>query len=106
LSAEKAIHVFRCGTSGLYALTNDRNGSILPAAVCCPAGWEFQRTIALPPLTALRKSELVRATVSAIESQGYYLSHAAIGGLPLDILDHQPGNAAHPIFVRRLAPTA
>jgi hypothetical protein len=31
-----------------------------------------------------RKVELVRATLSAIQRQGYYLSHAAIGGLPLD----------------------
>ncbi len=81
----QTIHLFRCGTSGLYALTNDRSGTVLPAAGCCPAGWHFERSIALPPQEALPKSELLRATLSAIARHGYYLSDAAITGLPLAI---------------------
>lgn len=93
MSAHQAIHVFRCGASGLYALTQDRSGSVLPAAGCCPAGWQFERTIDLASASALRKTDLVRATLSAIAKQGYYLSHAAIGGLPLALLN-EPASAA------------
>jgi hypothetical protein len=92
LSAHKAIHVFRCGASSLYALTEDRSGSVLPTAGCCPAGWQFERTINLAPVQAPRKTELVRATLSVIQSQGYYLSHAAIGGLPLALADQTAGD--------------
>jgi hypothetical protein len=88
LSDSQAIHIFRCGASGLYALTADRSGNVLPTAGCCPAGWRFERTVWLPQPQLLRKSELVRATLSAITRQGYYLSHAAIGGLPLDLAGH------------------
>jgi hypothetical protein len=84
LSDLQTIHVFRCGTSGLYALTGDRSGTILPTGGCCPAGWQFERSIVLPPQNQFPKYELVRATLSAIAKQGYYLSHAAIGGLPLE----------------------
>ena len=84
LSDLQTIHVFRCGSSGLYALTGDRSGAILPSAACCPADWRFERSIVLPQKQIL-KSELVTATLSAIAKQGYYLSHAAIGGLPLEL---------------------
>lgn len=66
-------------------------------AGCCPAGWRFERTIDLAAAPAVRKNELVRATLSAIASQGYYLSHAAIGGLPIALADQQandPGQMA------------
>jgi hypothetical protein len=86
LSISKTVYVFRCGTSGLYALTTDRSGEYLPVHGCCPAGWGFERSIAIAAESST--NELVRATLSAIAKQGYYLSHAAISGLPLTNTTH------------------
>jgi hypothetical protein len=93
LSTSQTIYVFRCGTSGLYALTADRSGKILPSAACCPAGWRLERSIALGPEEATRNRDLVRATLAAIANQGFYLSHAAIGALPLDMASKQVDGA-------------
>jgi hypothetical protein len=90
--AVQTIHVFRCGTSGLYALTIGRSGKTLLPAVCCAAGWRFEKSIRLSERKLSAQGELAIATLAAIAKQGYYLTHAAIGGLPLAMVSESKGN--------------
>jgi hypothetical protein len=79
----KVIHVFRCGTRALYALTADRSGDSLPAQVCGPAGWRFERTVAVELDARSAAYDLAKATFAAIEKHGFYLTHAALETLPI-----------------------
>jgi hypothetical protein len=84
LSRSRTIHVFRCGTSALFALTADRTGRILPLQVCGPAGWHFERSLLLQLGKEERRHELTKATLAAIAKHGFYLTHAAIHTMPID----------------------
>jgi len=81
LSKSKKLYVFRCGATGLYALTANSEAAKLPPAAC-PAGWRFEKSITLQLDDGSPQRELSEATLAAIAKHGFYLTHAAIHGLP------------------------
>jgi hypothetical protein len=88
LSNSHKIYVFRYGETALYALTADSMGRNLPSQAC-PAGWRFEQSITLRLDNSSPKHELTKATLAAIAKHGFYLTHAAIHGLPVATAHHQ-----------------
>jgi hypothetical protein len=76
----KTIYVFRCSGTGLYALTTDPSGHILPSRIYPRIRWQFERRATLRVEKNSSKQEIVRETLDAITKQGFYLTHEAIGG--------------------------
>jgi hypothetical protein len=78
LSSAKTIYVFRCGGTGLYALTTDPTGHILPSRIYPRIRWRFEQRATLRVEKNSPKTEIVRATLDAIAKHGFYLTHGAI----------------------------
>jgi hypothetical protein len=76
LSRAKTIYVFRCKGTGLYALTTDRTGHILPSRIYPRIHWRFERRVTVQKNSPKQKN--VRATLDAIAEHGFYLTHKAI----------------------------
>jgi hypothetical protein len=84
LSNSRKIYVFRCGTA-LYALTFDSTGGNLPPGACC-TGWQFEQSITFRLDNRSPKHDLAKATLAAIAKHGFYITHAAIPALPVEIV--------------------
>jgi hypothetical protein len=76
LSPAKTIYVFRCTGTGLYALTTDPTGHILPSRIYPRIRWRFERRVTVEKNSP--KQGIVRATLKAIAKHGFYLTHKAI----------------------------
>jgi hypothetical protein len=76
-SRNNTVYVFRCGESGLYALTQDRTGKVLPSKIYPRVHWQLKRRISLGREKYPIKMDLIKATLKAIRTQGFYLTHAA-----------------------------
>jgi hypothetical protein len=57
-------------------------GRNLPTQVC-PAGWRFEQSITLRLDGSSPKQELIKGTLAAIATHGFYLTHAAIHAFPV-----------------------
>jgi hypothetical protein len=77
LSPAKTIYIFRCSGTGLYALTTDPTGHILPSRIYPRIRWQFERRATLRVENS-PKPEIVRATLDVIAKHGFYLTHEAI----------------------------
>jgi len=84
LSISQKIYVFRYRATALYALTADSTGRNL-LSLASPASWQFEWSITLRLDKSSPKQELIRATLAAIGKHGFYLTHAALQDLPLDL---------------------
>ena len=84
LSNSHKIWIFRYGATALYALTVDSTGRNLPLHAF-PEGWQFERSITLRLDRSSPKHDLIKATLAAIGKHGFYLTHAALLDLPLDL---------------------
>jgi hypothetical protein len=78
LSRSKTIYVFRCGDSGLYALTADRTGQVLPSQLYSRIRWRYERRLTLRSRRDAAKQEIIRATLDAVAKHGFYLTHATV----------------------------
>jgi hypothetical protein len=76
-SPTKAVYVFRCGESGLYAFTADPKGHTLPSRIYPRIRWLHVRRVTLRLDKNPSKGEIVRATLDAIKTHGFWLTHAA-----------------------------
>jgi hypothetical protein len=65
------IYVFRCGESGLYALTADPTGEILPSQIYPQVSWHLERRVTLERDKSSAKQELINATLDAINKRGF-----------------------------------
>jgi hypothetical protein len=65
VSPTKTLYVFRCGESGLYALTADPKGHILPSRIYPRVRWQFERRLTLRLDRKSPKGKIVRATLDA-----------------------------------------
>jgi hypothetical protein len=74
----KTIYVFRCGESGLYALTADPKGHILPSQIYPRMRWRFEQRVTLRLDRNSPAAKIVRATLDAIVKHGFHLAHAAV----------------------------
>jgi hypothetical protein len=73
----EAIYLFRCGETGLYALTADPSGEILPSKLYPQIKWRLERHVTLQPAAHSPDGKISRATRGAIAKHGFYLTHAA-----------------------------
>ena len=78
-----SIYIFRCGKSGLYALTADPTGQILPSQIYPQVRWRFERRLMLRRDENTTKQECIKATLDAIRQHGFYLTHAGADRLEL-----------------------
>jgi hypothetical protein len=89
-SRNNTVYVFRCGESGLYALTQDRTGKLLPSEIYPRVHWQLKRRITLGRGKYPIKTDLIKSTLKAIRMQGFYLTHAADDSVALLAQDDQP----------------
>jgi hypothetical protein len=77
-SATKTIYLFRCGDSGLYALTADSSGSALPSRIYPQIRWRFERLVTMRTDNNSLKQKIVQAILDSIEEEGFKLIHASV----------------------------
>ena len=82
-SPARTIYVFRCGESGLYALTADPKGHILPSRIYPRVRWRLERRVTLRLDTNSSNEKIARTTLDVIAKHGFQLTHAAIDVEPL-----------------------
>jgi hypothetical protein len=83
----RLIHVFQCGSTDLFGLTEDHTGANLPASQCAQ-GWRFLKTVEyqadLPPWGLDVASQDRSAAVQAgLSKNGFFISEAS--ALPDDL---------------------
>jgi hypothetical protein len=88
LPRSKTIHVFRCGDTGLFALTADRTGRLLPSQLYNQIRWRYDRRLTLRSHKDNANQEFIKATLAAVEKHGFYLTHAAMEADLQDYLSH------------------
>ena len=87
-SEAKAIYVFRCNDSALYAFTADSSGQILPSTIYPRINWRLERRVTLHCNHNSDNAKVITATLKAIVEYGFYLTHA---GSPLfSLADQNP----------------
>ena len=87
-SALKAIYVFRCNDSALYAFAADSSGHFLPSKLYPRINWRLERRVTLHCDHNSDNYKVVMATLKAIVEHGFYLTHA---GSPLfSLADRNP----------------
>ena len=84
MSRSKTIYVFRCGESGLYALTTDPTAHILPSQIYPRIRWRFEQDVTLRLNKNSPKQKIVKAALDAIAKYGFYLIHGATMRAELD----------------------
>src|ERR1700751_4299273 len=76
--ATKTIYLFRCGDSGLYALTADSSGSALPSRIYPQICWRLKRLVTGRPHTNSPNQKIVQAILDSIAQEGFKLIHASL----------------------------
>jgi hypothetical protein len=84
----EAIYLFRCGETGLYALTADPSGKILPSKLYPQIKWRLERHLPLRPAANSPDGKISRATRGAIAKHGFYLTLATAHSALPRIADH------------------
>ena len=74
----KTIYLFRCGDSGLYALTADSSGSALPSRIYPQIRWRFERLVTVRTDSNYLKQKIVQAILDSIAEEGFKLIHASV----------------------------
>ena len=88
----RTVHLFQCGSTDLYGITQDRTGANLPIGEC-KEGWRFLKTVemdeGLPPRgMAVAWQERDAAVRAAIAENGYFLGEAATLPIEMEIEQH------------------
>jgi hypothetical protein len=92
-SEGKAIYVFRCNDTALYAFTADPSGQSLPSQIYPRISWRLERRVTLYRNPNSENEELVSATLKAIMEYGFYLTHA--GSALFSLADQKPVEGGH-----------
>src|SRR6266436_6445820 len=74
----KTIYLFRCGDSGLYALTADSSGSALPSRIYPQIRWRFERLVTVRTDSNSLKQRIMQAILDSIAKEGFKLIHASV----------------------------
>ena len=74
----KTIYLFRCGDSGLYALTADSSGSGLPSRIYPQIRWRFERLVTVRTDSNSLKQRVMQAILDSIAKEGFKLIHASV----------------------------
>jgi hypothetical protein len=92
-SEAKAIYLFRCNDSALYALTADSSGHILPSKIYPRINWRLERRVTLRCNHNSDNDKVITATLKAIVDCGFYLTNA--GSLLFSLADQNPVGVGH-----------
>jgi hypothetical protein len=76
--ATNTIYLFRCGDSGLYALTEDSSGSTLPSRIYPQIRWRFERLVTVRTDSNSLKQKIMQAILDSIAKEGFKLIHASV----------------------------
>lgn len=74
----KTIYLFRCGDSGLYALTADSSGSALPSRIYPQIRWRFERLVTVGTDSNSLTQKIVQTIFDSIAQEGFKLIHASV----------------------------
>jgi hypothetical protein len=97
-SEAKAIYLFRCNGSALYAFTADSSGQNVPSKIYQRINWRLERRVTLYCNHNSDNDKVITATLKAIVEYGFYLTHA---GSPLfQSCRSEPGGSRSPQRVR------
>jgi hypothetical protein len=99
-SEPKAIYVFRCNGTALYAFTADSSGQILPSQIYPRINWRLERRVTLDCNQGSDDDEFIAETLKAIVEYGFYLTNA---GSPLfSLADQNPMEVGFPPHISGL----
>ena len=79
-SAGALIYVFRCNKHGLYALTADPEGRMLPSQMCPEITWGFEQALTFRLNGNSWRDSILRAMLDRLAEHGFHLIHAALYG--------------------------
>ena len=79
-SVGKLIYVFRCNKRGLYALTADPDGRMLPSQMYPEVTWGFEQALTFRLDGNSRRDSILRVTLDCVAEHGFHLIHAALYG--------------------------
>jgi hypothetical protein len=79
-SPGKLIYVFRCNKRGLYALTADPEGRMLPSQMCPEITWGFEQALTFHLDGNSWRDSILRATFDRAAEHGFHLIHATLYG--------------------------
>ena len=79
-SLGKLIYVFRCNKRGLYALTADPEGRMLPSQMHPEISWGFEQALTFRFDGNSWRDSILRVTLDRITEHGFHLIHAALYG--------------------------
>jgi hypothetical protein len=74
----KTIYLFRCGDSGLYAITADPSGRALPSRIYPQIRWRFERLVTVGTGIKSPNQKIMRAILDSIAKEGFKLIHASV----------------------------
>jgi hypothetical protein len=76
----KMIYVFRCNKRGLYALTADPEGRMLPSQMCPEITWGFEQALTFRVDGNSWRDSILKVTLDRAAEHGFHLIHAALYG--------------------------
>jgi hypothetical protein len=79
-SPGRLIYVFRCNKRGLYALTADPEGRMLPSQMCPEITWGFEQALTFRLDGNSWRDSILRVTLDRVVEHGFHLIHAALYG--------------------------
>jgi hypothetical protein len=79
-SPGKLIYVFRCNKRGLYALTADPEGRMLPSQMRPEITWGFGQALTFRLDGNSWRDSILRGTLDRVAEHGFHLIHAALYG--------------------------
>jgi hypothetical protein len=79
-SPRKLIYVFRCSRRGLYALTADPEGRMLPPQTCPEITWGFEQALTFRLDGNSWRDSILSVTLDRVAEHGFHLIHAALYG--------------------------
>jgi hypothetical protein len=77
---EKLIYAFRCNKRGLYALTADPEGRMLPSQMYPEITWGFEQALTFHLEGNSWRDTILRVTLDRAAEHGFQLIHAALYG--------------------------
>jgi len=79
-SPGRLIYVFRCNKRGLYALTADPKGRMLPSQICPEITWGFEQALTFRVDGNSWRDSILSVTLDRVAEHGFHLIHAALYG--------------------------
>jgi hypothetical protein len=79
-SRGQLVYVFRCNKRGLYALTADPEGRMLPSQICPEITWGFEQALTFRLDGNSWRDSILSVMLDRVAEHGFHLIHAALYG--------------------------